>query len=168
MTMATIANQPVQICMWVGGPREERDMYPHPIIEQTCVLLRNVIFLKFYEEVTSLKRNTQLLMHLICRWDHDRQAIRVNLNLWYQPMEKDIYVITSLSRRGEDFPHYHNPLPNVGGESPLVYVQRYVSANIIDPNGIQVVGGQSRLHAFDVDEVRCLSLMAMTLAHYTF
>jgi hypothetical protein len=43
----------------------ERDLYPHPINETTHFLLMNVGILKYYEEATSLKGHSGLLVHLI-------------------------------------------------------------------------------------------------------
>jgi hypothetical protein len=41
----------------------ERDLYPLPITTTTHVLLRNVGLLKYYEEATSLKGHSGLLVH---------------------------------------------------------------------------------------------------------
>jgi hypothetical protein len=43
----------------------ERDLYPLPITAVTHVILRSVGLLKYYEEATSLKGHSSLLMHLI-------------------------------------------------------------------------------------------------------
>jgi hypothetical protein len=60
--------------VWEWEARErERDLYPHPITATTHVLLRNVGLLKYYEEATSLKGHSGLLVHLIHRWDVHRQ-----------------------------------------------------------------------------------------------
>jgi hypothetical protein len=91
---------------WEARERE-RDLYPHPIIAATHVLLRDVGLLKYYEEATSLKGHSSLLVHLIRRWDVHRQDFRVGLDQWYHPTEEDIYFITELSRTGEDFPSSH-------------------------------------------------------------
>jgi hypothetical protein len=40
-------------------------MYPFPITTKTCLLLKNVGFLRFCEEDTPLKGNMHLLMQLI-------------------------------------------------------------------------------------------------------
>jgi hypothetical protein len=61
--------------------------------------LRNVGLLKFYEEATSLKGNSSFLYQLICRWDHARQTFRASHDLWYYPIEEDIYFIGGLFRR---------------------------------------------------------------------
>jgi hypothetical protein len=57
---------------WEARERE-RDLYPLPITATTHVLLRSVGLLKYYEEATSLKGHSGLLMHLIHRWDVHQQ-----------------------------------------------------------------------------------------------
>jgi hypothetical protein len=84
--------------------------------------LMDVGLLKFYEEGTSLRGNSSLLQQLICHWDHGRQAFRVGPDLWYQPMEEDVYFITGLSRRGEVWPQFPDLPPGVAGETQLAYV----------------------------------------------
>ena len=91
--------------VWEWEAREmERDLYPHPITAVTHVLLRDVGLLNYYEEATSIKGHSGLLAHLIRRWDVHRHAFHVGPNQWYHPIEEDIYFITGISRRGEDFP----------------------------------------------------------------
>jgi len=79
-------------------------LYPHPIAAVTRVLLRSVGLLKYYEEATSLKGHSELLIHLIRRWDVYQQAFQVGPDQWYHPIEEDIYFIIGISKRGEDFP----------------------------------------------------------------
>jgi hypothetical protein len=110
--------------VWEWEARErERDLYPHPITAVTHVLLRDVGLLKYYEEATSLKGHSGLLVHLIRRWDVHRQAFCVGLDQWYHPTEEDIYFITGLSRRGEDFPQFPDVPVGVSTESQLMYSQ---------------------------------------------
>ena len=45
---------------------------------------------------------------------------------------------------------------------------RFVNPNIVELRKFQVVGGQLRIDSFGREEVRLLSLIAMTLTHYTF
>jgi hypothetical protein len=66
-----------------------------------------------------------------------------SLDLWYHPMEEDVYFITELSRRGEYFPHFPALLPDVAGETQLAYVQRYVGTHVHSASKFQVHGGQS-------------------------
>jgi hypothetical protein len=42
---------------------------------------------------------------------------------WYHPTEEDIYFITGLSRRGEDFPQFPDVPVGVAAESQLMYSQ---------------------------------------------
>jgi hypothetical protein len=88
----------------VGGPERERELFVCPITTQKHVLFMGVGLLKFYEEFTSLKGNSSVLQQLIHHWDHDRYAFKVSPNKWYQPMEKDVYFITKLSRRQKVWP----------------------------------------------------------------
>ena len=53
------------------------------------------------------------------------------------------------------------------GESKHIYVQRYVSDEVVDRTHFQVVGGQLHVISFVVKEVRFLSLMVTTMAQYT-
>ena len=86
----------------------------------------------------------------------------------YHPTEKDIYFITELSKRGEDWPHFHEFPIGVSTKSQLIYVQRYVSVDIVEPTEFQVGDGQLRIYSFGREEVRCLSLIMTELAYYTF
>lgn len=88
---------------WEAQERE-RDLHHRHIMVETQGLLRNVDLFKYYEKATSLKGHSGLLVQLISRWDVRWQAFRVSSNMWYQPTEEDIYFITGLSKRGEDFP----------------------------------------------------------------
>jgi hypothetical protein len=99
---------------WEARERE-MNMYHHTITSHTHILLLHVGIVKFYEEVASLNGNMCLLTKLIHQLDHVRLAFKVIPNLWYHPMEEDIYFITKFSRRGEDFPQFHDfPLDVVG------------------------------------------------------
>jgi hypothetical protein len=94
---------------------KERDMeaYHHPISQHTHDLLMCIGLLKFYEEGRSLRGDSTLLQQLIRQWDHGRQGFMVDLDMWYHPMEKDVYFITGCSRRGVYFPHFecgHKPI----------------------------------------------------------
>jgi hypothetical protein len=78
--------------------------------------------LNFYQEGTSLKWNSSLLQQLIFHWDHVRHGFKVSLDLWYRPMEEDVYFIIGLSRRGEYFPHFPALPLGVARETQLEYV----------------------------------------------
>jgi hypothetical protein len=56
---------------------------------------------------------------------------------------------------------YHLVLRDIS----MAYVQRYVDVDITNPSVSQVVGGQLYLHSLCAEEVRCLSLMVITLTH---
>jgi hypothetical protein len=84
----------------------EMDFYPHPIITVTRVLLRNVGLLKYYEEATFMKGNSELLMWLIHQWDVHRHAFHVVHDYRYHPTKEYMYFITGISKRGEDFPQF--------------------------------------------------------------
>jgi hypothetical protein len=56
-------------------------------------------------------------------------------------MEKDLYFITKLSRRGEDWPQFHEIPIGILGDTQFIYVQRYVIPNIDEPIDFLVVGG---------------------------
>jgi hypothetical protein len=132
----------------LGGEGEGEDLYPLPITAVTQVLLRNVGLLKYYEEATSLKGHSRFLVQLIHRWDVHRQALCVGLDQWYQPTEEDIYFITGLSRRGEDFPQFPDVPVGVATESQLMYSQRYIVVDVLSPADFQVSGGQLRITSF--------------------
>ena len=77
--------------VWEWKVRErKRDLYPHPITIVTQSLLRDVGILKYYEEDTSLKGHSGLLVHLIRQWDVHQQTFRVGRDQWYHPTEEDI------------------------------------------------------------------------------
>jgi hypothetical protein len=86
---------------------------------------------------------------------------------WYQPTEEDIYFITGLSRRGEDFPQFPDVPVGVAVESQLMYSQRYIGVDVLSPVDFQVSGGQLQITSFSAEEVRCLSLLVTTIAHFT-
>ena len=92
---------------WEAQERE-RDLYPLCITTKTHALLRNAGLLKYYEEATSLKEHYRLLVQLITWWNARRKVFHVGLHMWYQPTEEEIYFITGLSRRGEDFLLFHD------------------------------------------------------------
>ena len=50
----------------------------------------------------------------------------------------------------------------------MIYVQRYVSPDIVDLIEFQVVGGQLQIETFGREEVKFLSLIVMVLAHDTY
>ena len=83
-------------------------------------------------------------------------------------MEEDIYFITRLSRRVEDWPQFPEFPIGVSAETRLIYVQRYVRDDIVEPTEFQVASGQLLIDSFGREEVRCLSLIVTELAHYTF
>jgi hypothetical protein len=120
--------------VWEWEARErERDLYPRLITATTHVLLRNVGLLKYYEEATSLKEHSKLLEHLIHRWGVHRQDFHVDHDQWYHPTEEDIYFITRLSRRGEDFPQLPDVPVGVAAENQLMYSQRYIGVDVLSP-----------------------------------
>jgi hypothetical protein len=59
-----------------------------------------------------------------------REGFKVSLNMWYHPMEEDVYFITGFSRRGVYFIHFPTLSLGVVGETQLAYVQRYVGLDI--------------------------------------
>jgi hypothetical protein len=153
--------------VWEWEARErERDLYPRPSTTATRLLLRNVGLLKYYEEATSLKGNSAFLAQLIHRWDAHQQAFRVGPHQWYHPTEEDIYFITGLSRRGEDFPQFLDVPVGVAAESQLAYSQRYIARDIPSPGDFQVAGGQLQITSFGAEDVRCLSLLLSTISHF--
>jgi hypothetical protein len=81
-------------------------------------------------------------VQLIRRWDVHRQDFCVGPDQWYQPTEEDIYFITGLSRRGEDFPQFPDVPVGVAVESQLMYSQRYIGVDVLSPADFQVSGGQ--------------------------
>ena len=83
-------------------------------------------------------------------------------------MEEEIYFITKFTRMGEYCPLFHKIPIGIATKMQLIYVERYVSANIVHPTKFQVVGGQLRIDSFDREKVRCLSLIVTKLARYTF
>ena len=129
--------------------------------------MRVVDLLKFYDVAISLKGNTTFLTQLIAQWDHHRQAFQVGLDKWFRPTREDIYFITGLSRIGEDFSYFPEVTTRVVASTQLVYVQRYVDSNNVDRTQFQVSGGKLSIASFGREDVRCLSLMVMTIAHIT-
>jgi hypothetical protein len=47
----------------------------------------------------------------------------VGLDLWYHPIEEDVYFITGLSRRGEYFHHFPALPPSVVRKAQLAYAR---------------------------------------------
>ena len=123
---------------------------------------------KFYEKTTSLEGNSPLIQHLNNCWDDGWQAFRVSPNSWYQPIEEDMYCITRLSRKGEDWTQFHELPIDIATHTHMVYVQRYINPQIVEPIYFQVVGGQLCIDSFCREESRCLSLFVMALENYTF
>ena len=115
-----------------------------------------------------MRQNSTFLQQLIHRWDHARKTFRVGHDSWYRPIEEDIYFIIGISRRGEDWPQFPKFPISISIESHLIYVQRYVSTDIVEPTEFQVAGGQLQIDSFGREEVKCLSLIETTLEHYTF
>ena len=91
----------------------------------------------------------------------------MSLDQWYHPTEEDVYFITGLSRRGEDFTQFSDISVGVVTESQLMYSQRYIGVEVLSPTDFQVSGGQLKIASFDAEEVRCLSLLVTTIAHFT-
>jgi hypothetical protein len=127
--------------------------------------LRDVGLLKYYEEATSLKGNSGLLVHLIHQWNVHRQYFCVGPDQWYHPTEEDIYFIIGLSRRGDDFPQFPYLLVGVVVESHLMYSQRYIGFGVLSPTNCQVFGGQLKIASFGAEEVRFLSLLVTNISH---
>ena len=75
--------------------------------------------------------------------------------------------MTKLSRMGEDQPQFLEFPIKILVETQLIYVQRYVNIDLVEPIEFQVGGGQLQIESFGREEVRCLSLIVITLAHYT-
>jgi hypothetical protein len=48
-------------------------------------------------------------------------TFRVGPDQWYHPTEEDMYFITGISRRGEDFPQFLDVPVGVAIESQLMY-----------------------------------------------
>jgi hypothetical protein len=96
---------------WEARERErERELFPHPLSQQTHDLLMDIGLLKFYQEGTSLRGNSLLLQQLIHHWDHVRQGFRVGPNLWYHPMRRMSISSLGCLGGGSIFPislHYH-------------------------------------------------------------
>ena len=118
---------PTKIYMWIKNNKNKSTIQQYTTVEvETRLFLKSVGLLKFYEEVTSLKGKSCLLRELIFCWDHRIQAFMVSLNLWYHPIEEDIYFMTRLSMREKDFPQFPNLPPDTVEESQLIYMQIYV------------------------------------------
>ena len=145
--------------VWEWEARErERDFYPRPITIAMRILLRNVGLLKYYEEATSLKGNYSFLAQLIHRWDSHQHAFTVGPHQWYHPTEEDIYFITGLSRRGEDFPQFPDVPVGVATQIQPACSQRYIACDIHSLGIFQVASVQLEITSFGTEGIRCLSL----------
>ena len=82
----------------------------------------------------------------------------------FNPLRRT-YFITRFSRRGEEFPHFPEVPNRVVALNQPIDVQRYVDSNIVDPAQFQISGGKLSIAAFGREDVRCLYLLAMTIAH---
>ena len=49
---------------------------------------------------------------------------------------------------GEDWPEFLELAINIVAETQLIYVQKYVSPDIVEPTNFQVVGGWLRIDSF--------------------
>lgn len=146
---------------------KERDLYPHPINTATRVLLRNVALIKYYEKDKSLKAHSVLFPHLIHSWSFEEQGFHVSLEAWYMPFQEEIYFVTRLSRGGEDFLQFPDVPHGFSVEIHLAYSQRYVRPHVFHPTYFQVRDGQLQISSFAPQEVRCLSLLVTTIAHFS-
>jgi hypothetical protein len=124
----------------------------------------DVGLLKFYEEGTSLRGNSSLLQQVDPSLGSWSTGIQGQSDLWYHPMEEDVYFITGLSRRGEDWPQFPDLPPGVAGETQLAYVQRYVIRHSF-LFGIPGSWWSMWICSFHREEVRCLCLIIWTLSH---
>jgi hypothetical protein len=91
----------------------------------------------------------------------------VGPNQWYHPTKEDIYFITGLSRRGEYFPQFPYVPVGVSPKSQVMYSQRYIGVDLHSPTNFQVYGEQLQITSFGAEEVRFLSLLVMTITHFT-
>ena len=66
-----------------------------------------------------------------------------------------------------DFTSFPEVLVGYPTGSQLVYSQRYISVDILSPVYFQVSGGQLYIASFGGEEVRCLSLLILTISHHT-
>lgn len=125
---------------WEARERE-RDLYPCPISVVTWALLRNVGLLNYYEQATSLKAPFVFLAHLILWWSVQEKGFHFDLEAWYRNSKEDIYFITAISKREEDFPQFPYVPHGVAIESQLAYSQRYVGPHAVYPTDFQVCCG---------------------------
>ena len=91
----------------------------------------------------------------------------MGLDQWYHPTEEDAYFITRLSKRGEVFPQFPDVLVSVSIEIQVMYPQRYIGIEVLSPANFRVFGGELKIASFGAEEVRCLSLLVTTIAHFT-
>lgn len=161
-----MVNQYNVVREWEAWERDG-DLCLRPITVVTQGPLRNVGLLKSYEEATSLKGNSRLVVQLIRQWDVHQQDFCVGLYIWYQPAKEEFYFITSLSKRGYDFPQFPYVPLSVSIDSQLIYSQRYVGDHLVSLVYFQVSHGMLRIFYFGAQEVRFLSLLVTTIAHTT-
>ena len=64
-----------------------------------------------------------------------------------------------------DFPSFPEVPIGYAAWSQLVYSHRYISTDILSPSVFQVFGGQLCITSFFSEEVRCLSLLILTISH---
>ena len=114
-----------------------------------------------------MKVKFAFLQQLIHHWDHVEQAFKVSFNSWYQPIEEDINFITKMFRMGDDWTQFLEFPIGVSVETQLIYVQRYVCTNKVEPTEFWDAGGQLRIDSFCREEVRCLPIIVTELEHYT-
>ena len=64
-----------------------------------------------------------------------------------------------------DFPSFPNVPAGCVVGSQLVYFQRYIGENLVSPADFRVIGGQLCIGVFGREEVKCLSLIILTILH---
>lgn len=86
-------------------------------------------------------------------------------DLSFHATEEDIYFITRLSRRGEDFPYFSNVPRGDLAASHLAYIERFISVDVTSPSEFQVACGQLWIYSFGVEDFKCLSYLVTTMTH---
>jgi hypothetical protein len=103
------------VCLFVNHPAKHYHMLrrwhsrkrvcehiPQPLCGEICSLLLDV-GLKYVEEGVSLKVKKGFIHHLISRWDQEHHTIQIGDESQFNPqIGDDLYLITSLSKRGKD------------------------------------------------------------------